>query len=151
MAYHLLKSSKILQKSLQVYFFKAMLGLEGRWLAPQLSGLKNQGWIFEAFQVWQPSHFQPLWWYSDVLVRKYIFQHKTAQLTTLDDFKVGDNFFWVLRQLKVKRSRKDPFILDQIWFIFKQVTNYSTKNYSWVSQFENWRLLCRLNKWKSDD
>ena len=26
--------------------------------------------------------------------------------------------------VKVKRSRKDPFILDQIWFIFNKVTNY---------------------------
>ena len=26
--------------------------------------------------------------------------------------------------LKIKRSRKDPFILDQIWFIFDKVTNY---------------------------
>ena len=30
-------------------------------------------------------------------------------------------------KLKVKRSRKDPWILDQIWFIFNKVTNYVKK------------------------
>ena len=39
-------------------------------------------------------------------------------------FEAIDNFAIDFAKIKVKRSRKDPFILDQIWFIFNKVTNY---------------------------